>query len=122
MGKSIYAAAPTAALALGLFFMPPVSNAIGNIGFMSHARAQPSPLTKKQSDALDTYNNAAGDFEKLLGQRRTQLNSNQRLPNLPGQALYLARNNMLSAYKRSHRRAPVQNRQAQQIRNPSGVS
>jgi hypothetical protein len=34
-----------------------------------------------------------------LGQRRAQINSNQRLPNLPGQALYLARNNMMSAYK-----------------------
>jgi hypothetical protein len=28
-----------------------------------------------------------------------QINSNQRLPNLPGQALYLARINMMSAYK-----------------------
>jgi hypothetical protein len=34
-----------------------------------------------------------------LDQRRAQINSNQRLPNLPGQALYLARNNMMSAYK-----------------------
>jgi hypothetical protein len=35
----------------------------------------------------------------VLGQRRAQINSNQALPNLPGQALYLARNNMMSAYK-----------------------
>jgi hypothetical protein len=34
-----------------------------------------------------------------LGERRTQIDSNQRLPNLPGQALYLARVNMMSAYK-----------------------
>jgi hypothetical protein len=34
-----------------------------------------------------------------LRQRRAQINSNQQLPNLPGQALYLARNNMMSAYK-----------------------
>ena len=32
-------------------------------------------------------------------QRRAQINSKQPLPNLPGQALYLARNNMISAYK-----------------------
>jgi hypothetical protein len=60
---------------------------------------QPSALTKKQSDALDTYNNAVNDFEAILSQRRAQINSHQPLPNLPGQALYLARNNMMSAYK-----------------------
>ena len=38
-------------------------------------------------------------LSSILGQRRAQINSNQRLPNLPGQALYLARNNMMSAYK-----------------------
>jgi hypothetical protein len=35
----------------------------------------------------------------VLAQRRAQINSKQPLPNLPGQALYLARNNMISAYK-----------------------
>ena len=39
------------------------------------------------------------NFEAILGQRRAQINSKQPLPNLPGQALYLARNKMLSAYK-----------------------
>jgi hypothetical protein len=60
---------------------------------------EPVALTKKQSDALNTYNNSRSRFESILGQRRAQINSNQRLPNLPGQALYLARNNMMSAYK-----------------------
>ncbi len=45
------------------------------------------------------YNNAVSAFKSILGQRRAQINSNQRLPNLPGQALYLARINMMSAYK-----------------------
>jgi hypothetical protein len=109
-----YTAAPTAALALGLFFTPPVTiaidaiittvaslvpAAIGNLGFMSPAMAQPGALTKNQSDALDAYKRAVNDFKSILGQRRAQINSNQRLPNLPGQALYLARNNMMSAYK-----------------------
>jgi hypothetical protein len=85
-------AALTAILALGLFFTPPV-------GFMSPAMAQPGALSKQQSDALDKYNNAVKSFESILGQRRAQINSNQALPNLPGQALYLARNNMISAYK-----------------------
>src|ERR1700682_3391370 len=110
MGFKSYTAAPTAALALGLFFTPPVSiavdatintvaslvsAAIGNLSFMSPAMGQPGALTKKQSDALNTYNNAVNDFESILGQRRAQINSNQRLPNLPGQALYLARNSMM---------------------------
>jgi hypothetical protein len=114
MGIKGFSAAPTAALALGLFFTPPVSIAIDaiintvaslvsaatvNVGFMSPAMGQPGALTKKQSDALDTYNTAVNSFESILSQRRAQIRSNQRLPNLPGQALYLARNNVMSAYK-----------------------
>jgi hypothetical protein len=34
-----------------------------------------------------------------LRERRAQIDAKQPLPNLPGQALYLARNNMISAYK-----------------------
>ena len=56
-------------------------------------------LTAKQSDALNAYNEAVKNFETILRQRRAQINSKQPLPNLPGQALYLARNKMLSAYK-----------------------
>lgn len=114
MGIESYTAAPAAALALGLFFTPPVaiavdtiintvaplaSAAIGNLSLISPAMGQPGALTKKQSDALNSYNNAAKDFESILRRRRAQINSNQPLPNLPGQALYLARNNMMSAYK-----------------------
>jgi len=113
MGTKNRAAAPTAALGLGLLFTPPASIAtdaaigsvaplaaavIGNVGFISPAMAEPAALTKKQSDALNTYNNSRSHFEQILGQRRAQINSKQ-LPNLPGQALYLARNNMMSAYK-----------------------
>ncbi|MEH2606044.1 hypothetical protein V1277_005421 [Bradyrhizobium sp. AZCC 1588] len=114
MGIKSHTAAPTAALALGIFFTAPgsvainatvatvaslVAAAIGNLSFMSPAMGEPATLTKNQSDALNTYNNARSNFESILGQRRAQINSNQRLPNLPGQALYLARNNMISAYK-----------------------
>jgi hypothetical protein len=114
MGIKSLTAAPTAALALGVFFTPPasiatnaimstvtslVTVAIGNLGFTSPAMGETAALTKKQSDALNRYNNSRSNFESILGQRRAQINSNQRLPNLPGQALYLARNNMMSAYK-----------------------
>src|SRR5882757_3058866 len=109
-----HTAAPRAALAVGLFFTPPASMAtdaivstvvslaaaaIGNLSFISPAMGEPAALTKKQSDALNTYNNALNTFTAILGERRAQINSGQPLPNLPGQALYLARNNMISAYK-----------------------
>ena len=103
MGIKSYTAAPAVALALGLF-TPPVSIATDTIvitaaALVSPAMGQPGTLTKKQSHALDAYSNAVNSFKSILGQRRVQINSNQRLPNLPGQALYLARNDMMSAYK-----------------------
>jgi hypothetical protein len=108
------ATAAAAALALAFLFMPPVSNAIdtiantltslvtanmGNPGFISPAQAQQAALTNAQSDALNTYNNAVSQFKSILNERRAQINAKQQLPNLPGQALYLARNNMISAHK-----------------------
>jgi hypothetical protein len=51
------------------------------------------------ADVLDAYNKAVAGFRSILSERRAQLNSGRRLPNLPGQALYLARNTMISAYK-----------------------
>jgi hypothetical protein len=98
-----------AALAFGLSITPPVSDAIdaitnmvisqvtaeiGNLRLISHARGQPA-----QPDVVSTYAKAVDDFRSILNQRRQQIESHQQLPNLPGQALYLARNNMMSAYK-----------------------
>ena len=56
-------------------------------------------LTKSQLDALSAYNDALKGFREVLRERRAQLKSNQPLPSLPGQALYLARIRMMSAYK-----------------------
>ena len=78
---------------------PLVAASASTFGLTSPATAQQGTLTRLQSEALDTYNNAAKRFAGLLAQRRAQLSSGQRLPNLPGQALYLARNDMISAYK-----------------------
>jgi hypothetical protein len=55
--------------------------------------------SKNQSDALTTYRAAVSKFELVLRQRRAQLSAHEALPNLPGQALYLARNDMIGAYK-----------------------
>jgi hypothetical protein len=103
MGIRSHIATPTVVFALGLF-TPPVSIAtdtivITAIVLVSPAMGQPGTLTRTQSDALNAYSDAVNRFKSILGQRRIQINSNQRLPNLPGQALYLARNDMMSAYK-----------------------
>src|SRR6266852_9186536 len=108
------ATARAPALAFALLIAPAVSSvidaiidtiaprrpaAIGNLGLVSPAWAQPAALTPSQSEALSAYDKAVNDFKSILRTRRTQIDSNQALPNLPGQALYLARNAMLSAYK-----------------------
>ena len=58
----------------------------------SHSRQQ-------QSDARDAYDGALSRFRAILSERRGQIDAKQPLPNLPGQALYLARINMMSTYK-----------------------
>ncbi len=94
MGIRSHTTATKAALVVGIFLTTP-----GNLSFTSPAVGQPIALAKKQSDARNTYNNALSHFKSVLGERRRQIDSNQRLPNLPGQALYLARINIMSAYK-----------------------
>jgi hypothetical protein len=114
MGMKKYPAVPMAILVFGLFFGPTVSltidaminpvvsfisPAVADLSFISPAMGQAAELTKKQSEALSAYNKAVSDFESILGERRAQINAKQPLPNLPGQALYLARINMMSTYK-----------------------
>ena len=99
MGTNRHATAPAAALAVGLLLATLVSADIRHLGFTSTAMAQPGTLTKAQSDALAAYNHAVNNFKSILAQRRAQIDSKQPLPNLPGQALYLARNSMMSTYK-----------------------
>ena len=91
VNRSAVAATRAAALAFGLVF----TAVAGHIAFISLAHGQPAP----QSDVVDAYNNAVSGFKTALSQRRAQINAGQPLPNLPGQALYLARNNMISTYK-----------------------
>jgi hypothetical protein len=93
------ATAHAAALVLSILLTPLVSANIGNLGLISPVEAQPAVLTKVQSAALNTYEDSLKRFESILRQRRAQIDSKQQLPNLPGQALYLARINMMSTYK-----------------------
>jgi hypothetical protein len=84
--KALGAAAVGWPLAAGAQTQPPL------------ARGQP-PLTKAQAQALAAYNKAVDEFKAVLAERRAQIDANQPLPNLPGQALYLARVAVMSSYK-----------------------
>ena len=63
------------------------------------AAAQPAALSATQSDALAAYDHAVSEFKSILAERRRQIDAHEQLPNLPGQALYLARIEMMSTYK-----------------------
>jgi hypothetical protein len=69
------------------------------LGIISLAHSETATLTKAQQDALNAYNNAVDEFKSILKQRRDEIASHQPLPDLPGQAVYLARNNMIGTYK-----------------------
>jgi hypothetical protein len=86
-------------IALTLIAVLLVVGAVAPIGLSSTAAGQAVPPTKTQSDAMNSYNDAVSRFKSVLRQRRAQIDAKQKLPDLPGQALYLARNDMLSAYK-----------------------
>src|SRR3974390_842868 len=79
-------------LAIALLLAPV---AIDAISFVSRSQAQPA----EQGDVLARYNTALNQFKSILRERRAQIDAKQPLPNLPGQALYVARNNMIGTYK-----------------------
>jgi len=82
----ILAAAALCALA----FLSPMSHSV---------HAQPASLTPAQAEALRAYEKALADFRAVLKERRAQIVAGRPLPDRPGQALYLARVAMMSAYK-----------------------
>jgi hypothetical protein len=86
-------------IAITLTAVSLAAGAIACVGLTSPAASQALALTKTQSDAMNAYNEAVRRFKSVLQQRRAQIDAKQQLPDLPGQALYLARNDMLSTYK-----------------------
>jgi hypothetical protein len=62
-------------------------------------RAEPAALTKEQTQAVAIYDKALAQFKKVLAERRAQIDGKKKLPRLPGQAIYLARIKVMSAYK-----------------------
>src|SRR5690349_19716680 len=73
--------------------------AVPGYAWLVPARAQPAALTSAQLEARAAYDKALRDFKRILAERRAQIDARERLPNLPGQAVYLARNAMISTYK-----------------------
>src|SRR6185436_1285767 len=59
-------------------------------GFVTSAAAQAAALGKDQA-AVAAYEKALREFKAALIERRGQIEAKQKLPEKPGQALYLAR-------------------------------
>ena len=88
----------SAALSFALIIAAPTF-APGDAHIIAAAHAEPITLSKEQAEAQAAYDAAVADFKKVLAERRAQIDSKQKLPNLPGQALYLARIKVMSTYK-----------------------
>jgi hypothetical protein len=93
--SGLWSAAIARAVLAGALLIAPASH---DGGVSKAAQAQAAP-TKAQAEALDTYNKALDEFRSVLKERRAQIDQKQPLPDLPGQAIYLARNNLISTYK-----------------------
>ena len=52
---------------------------IAHVGLTSPVASQVLALTKTQSDALNSYNEAVSRFKSVLLQRRAQIDSKQKL-------------------------------------------
>lgn len=68
-------------------------------GAAAQAAAQGVAASPMPANASAAYSIALGRFKAVLAERRRQIDAKQPLPELPGQALYLARNLMMSTYK-----------------------
>ena len=71
----------------------------GGLGLATPALAQAGALTQAQAAAGAAYEKALHEFKEILAKRRAQIDARQALPNLPGQAVYLARLKVMSTYK-----------------------
>jgi hypothetical protein len=69
------------------------------LGVVTPATAQSAGLTKEQAAAQAAYDTALRAFKAVLAERRAQINAKQALGDRPGQALYLARREVMSTYK-----------------------
>jgi hypothetical protein len=71
----------------------------GGASLVTPAAAQPAGTAEEQAAAREAYEQTLRDFKAVLAERRTQIEAKQKLPERPGQALYLARLAVMSNYK-----------------------
>jgi hypothetical protein len=77
----------------------------GGVGVVTPARAQSpaaaqaSARAQEQAAAQAAYDKALRDFRAILAERRKQIDAKQPPPDRPGQAVYLARLQVMSTYK-----------------------
>ena len=73
--------------------------AVAGAGGVRSVAAQSTALGKDQAAAVAAYDKALRAFKAVLAERRAQINAKQALPERPGQAVYLARLQVMSTYK-----------------------
>jgi hypothetical protein len=71
----------------------------GGAGLVTPAVAQTAATAEEQTAAVAAYDKALREFKAVLAERRGQIQAGERLPERPGQALYLARLQVMSTYK-----------------------
>jgi hypothetical protein len=69
------------------------------IGIAAGFLAAVAAAALAQADVANSYAQALSRFKAILSERRAQISLHQKLPDLPGQALYRARNDVISTYK-----------------------
>jgi hypothetical protein len=76
-----------------------LSLGVGSLGLATPASAQTGATAQEKAAARAAYDKALREFKAVLAERRAQIDTRQRLPERPGQALYLARLQVISTYK-----------------------
>jgi hypothetical protein len=71
----------------------------GLLGAVTPAAAQRTASANEQAAAQTAYDSALRAFKAVLAERRAQIEAKAKLPERPGQALYLARLAVMSTYK-----------------------
>ena len=76
-----------------------VAVVLGGTGSAMPTFAQSAAPTAAQAATLTAYDKALREFRAVLAERRAQIQTEQALPDRPGQALYVARLQVMSTYK-----------------------
>ena len=95
-----------------------IASANVSAGLATSHPAQANALTKDQTAALAAYEKALREFRAVLAQRRAQIEGKQKLPSLPGQAVYLARLKVMSTYRNLADAVPLRIGQANKFGVP----